>query len=192
MKAVTVVVVIGLIGIVQNAMKPVSVRQEAVLSTPSPTPAALATPTPAAITRPDTPAPTSKPTPTPAPTIASTPTPTPVKTPAPVKTPTPTPTPASPYRDGTYSAVGSYATPAGTQKISVMLRLSAGVVADSTVISMATDPTAQQYQNDFIAHYKPSVVGRSLATLSLGKISGSSLTPNGFNNSVSSIKVQAQ
>lgn len=95
------------------------------------------------------------------------------------------------YRDGTYSVDGSYDTPAGTQKIGITLVLSGGIVIDTSAVRRATNPTSKTYQDDFIANYKSSVVGKDISTLSLGKISGSSLTPNGFNAAVTAIKVQA-
>jgi uncharacterized protein with FMN-binding domain len=117
-----------------------------------------------------------------------------IATPKPTATPvpTPTPTPASPYKDGTYTAIGSYGSPAGTQRISVTIRLSGGIVADSSVTAMADNSTSLQYQNDFITHYKAYVTGKAIATLNLGKVSLSSETPIGFNSSVTAIKGQAK
>jgi hypothetical protein len=140
------------------------------------------------------------PTPTPTATVPGQPTPVPTKTPVPTATPkptatpvpTPTPTPASPYKDGTYTAIGSYGSPAGTQRISVTIRLSGGIVADSSVTAMADNSTSLQYQNDFITHYKAYVTGKAIATLNLGKVSLSSETPIGFNSSVTAIKGQAK
>ena len=47
------------------------------------------------------------------------------------------------------------------------------------------------YENNFIANYKPFVVGKQLKDLSLSKISSASLTPIGFNNATDSIRAQA-
>lgn len=65
------------------------------------------------------------------------------------------------------------------------------VVTAATVTAKATDETSMMYQNTFIAGYKTFVVGKNIADVQLGKVSGSSLTPRGFNDAVSAIKTQA-
>gem|GEM_PF-2885074 len=132
----------------------------------------------------------ASPTPT-ASTTATLSTPKPTSTPAPTPTPTPSPTPTATFRDGTYSAVGSYATNGFTEKIGISLTISGGVITATSATNMAVNPTSKNYQNDFIANYKPYVIGRSISSLSLGKVATSSLTPNGFNAATSSIKLQA-
>lgn len=96
------------------------------------------------------------------------------------------------YKDGTYYADGSYQNGAGQlEKIGITLVLSGGVVTDTSAVNEAKNPTSKTYENDFIANYKSYVVGKSISGLSLGKISTSSLTPNGFNDAVSQIKTKA-
>jgi len=96
------------------------------------------------------------------------------------------------YKDGTYSATGSYNSPGGVQEVDVSLTLKDGVVTSSTVKSGATDREAAEYQGEFIAGYKSFVTGKSISDLSLSKVSGSSLTPLGFNHAVEQIKDEAQ
>ncbi len=156
--------------------------------TPNPTPTqnhagTTTTPTPS-----NTPQPTIQPSSTPSPTPIPTPTSTPLPTPTPVPTPTPI---VYKYRNGTYSASGSYNTPGGSEPLGVSLQIVNDKVVASTVTAQATGATSLFYQNDFIANYGPYVNGKSLDTLSLGKVAMSSLTPNGFNVAASSIRAQA-
>jgi hypothetical protein len=125
----------------------------------------------------------------------TTPTPTeaaPSATPVPTRTPTPAPAVTSKFRDGTYTASGSYRTPGGTQSIIVTLTISKDIITRSSVTENAQGNTSEAFQGDFIANYQPLVIGRQLDQLSLTKVSSSSLTPNGFNRAVDSIEGQAR
>lgn len=95
------------------------------------------------------------------------------------------------YKDGTYKAVGTYDTPEGEESVTVSLTLKDGVVSDANVTANATGGRSLRYQQMFIGGYKAVVVGKSIEALSVGKVSGSSLTPIGFNNALSQIKTQA-
>lgn len=138
-----------------------------------------------------TPAPSPTPIPTTvAPKAPPTITPTPI-TPAPVA-PAPPPVTYS-YKDGTYSAVGSFPVPGLITKINVTIVVVNDIVTDSSVtIPPGSDPTSTNYDNKFIANYKPFVIGKALSTLSLSKVSAASLTPNGFNNALNQIRVTAK
>ena len=103
-----------------------------------------------------------------------------------------TPTTASVYKDGTYSATGSYDTPDGPQSIDVSLTIASDTVTDATVTGEANSGESTRYQDKFISGYKGSVIGKKIATLKLGTISGSSLTPEGFNDVVVAIRTQAK
>ena len=96
------------------------------------------------------------------------------------------------YKDGTYSATGSYNSPGGPDQLGVTVTISNDVIADVSVTSGAGDRTSQRYQNMFISSYKQFVVGQDISSLNLGKISGSSLTPIGFNDALAKIKTQAK
>lgn len=100
-------------------------------------------------------------------------------------------TTATSYRDGTYSATGSYGSPAGVETIDVSVTLSANTITAATVVSEANDNRAQAYQDAFIDGYKSYVVGRDITTVKLSQVSGSSLTSEGFNNALDQIKRQA-
>ncbi len=99
---------------------------------------------------------------------------------------------ASAYRDGTYSANGTYMSPGGPDEIAVTLTLVNGIVTDANVTSVTADRKSAQYQNRFILGYKQYVVGKSISSINLTNVSGSSLTPIGFNNALSQIKSQAK
>jgi Tfp pilus assembly protein PilV len=99
---------------------------------------------------------------------------------------------ASPYKDGTYTAVGNYTSPGGQEELGVTLTLASGVVVDSQVEVKATRPISKERQEDFAENYQSQVVGKSIDEISLGKISGSSLSPKGFNDAVEKVKTQAQ
>lgn len=97
-----------------------------------------------------------------------------------------------PFKDGVYSVTGNYTSPGGQEEIGVTLTLADGVVTDSQVEVRATRPISKMKQTDFSEHYKTEVVGKSLSELQLSKVSGSSLTPKGFNDALQKIKAEAQ
>ena len=108
--------------------------------------------------------------------------------------PAPTPAPvasASKYKDGTYGATGTYRTPESVETISVTLTLANDVVTDVTSTISASAPESAQYQRSFLNNYKAFVVGKSIGSLKLSQVSGSSLTSGGFNSALSQIKAKA-
>jgi uncharacterized protein with FMN-binding domain len=96
------------------------------------------------------------------------------------------------YKDGTYSATGSYISPGGHQGLQVTLTLTNDVVTDASVVSGAIDGTSRRYQSMFISGYKQYVIGKKISTLNVGAVSGSSLTPQGFNDAVTQIEAEAK
>lgn len=118
----------------------------------------------------------------------------PAPTPAPVTTkPTTTTTStSSSYKDGTYSAVGTYMSPGGQDQISVSVTLAKDLITSVDVTPLVADRTSAKYMDKFIGGYKSYVVGKSIASLSLSKVSGASLTPIGFNNAITQIKAKAK
>ncbi len=101
-------------------------------------------------------------------------------------------TAANTYKNGTYSASGTYSTPGGAESINVTLTIKDGVVTDSSVSQSTTNRESQEFFNSFAASYKGKVVGQKLESLSLSRVSGSSLTPRGFNSALASIKSKAK
>jgi uncharacterized protein with FMN-binding domain len=96
------------------------------------------------------------------------------------------------YKDGTYTATGTYSYHSGTESIGVTVTLSNGVVEEVSVEKMAKAPASVKMQDDFIANFEPMVVGKNIDDVNLGKVSGSSLTPIGFNAAIEDIKSQSQ
>ena len=95
------------------------------------------------------------------------------------------------YKNGTYTAEGTYTSPGGPEAITVSVTIANGVVTNTTVNPQADNPVSIKFQNDFVAGYKAFVVGKNINDLKLSKVSGSSLTPVGFNNALTKIKEQA-
>ncbi len=99
---------------------------------------------------------------------------------------------ASEFKDGTYSADGSYQTPGGRESIGVTVTLKSGVITYATVEQHATAGEAEEYQSKFAGAFRSQVVGKKIDEVSLSRIAGSSLTPNGFNNAITEIESKAQ
>ena len=117
--------------------------------------------------------------------------------PAPTKNPTATPAPVTAdkrytYKNGTYSAQGPYGTPEGQVAINVTLTITNDVITNANVVSVSGDRTTQRYQSKFISGYKQYVIGKSVDSVQLSNVSGSSLTPDGFNTALDAIKAQAR
>ncbi|GAA2530372.1 FMN-binding protein [Rarobacter incanus] len=93
--------------------------------------------------------------------------------------------------DGSYSASGTYQSPGGTQQIEVAVTIKSGVISDVTVTPAGADATSTAYQKDFASHIADEVVGKSLADAKVTKVSGSSLTSQGFNAALEQIASQA-
>lgn len=99
---------------------------------------------------------------------------------------------AATYKDGTYNATGSYMVHAGAEQVQIGLTVKDGIVTDTTFQGTPKFPMSQRYMDMFNQNYKTMVVGKKLSEIKLGKVSGSSLTPMGFNDAVEKIKQQAK
>lgn len=105
----------------------------------------------------------------------------------------PTPKPgASSYKDGAFTAQGQYFTHEGPENVSVTLTLKNGVITDSKFQGSPNAMMSGYYMQMFADNYKPMVIGQSIDSVNLDRVSGSSLTPMGFNDAVSKIKAQAK
>ena len=96
------------------------------------------------------------------------------------------------YKDGTYSATGSYAAPSGAESVTVSLTIKGDVVTDASSSVNAKGGASKSYQEIFAANFKQYVVGKNIDNIVLTKVSGSSITPVGFNDALAKIKVQAK
>jgi uncharacterized protein with FMN-binding domain len=97
----------------------------------------------------------------------------------------------SSYKDGTYTANGTYKYHSGSEEVTVTLTLKDGTVTDSVFKGTSSVRTSQRFMDMFAENYKPMVMGKKIDEVKLGKVSGSSLTPLGFNDAVEKIKQQA-
>jgi uncharacterized protein with FMN-binding domain len=93
------------------------------------------------------------------------------------------------YRDGTYRAEGEYG--GLPSHIKVEVTLDDGLITDVDVTPRATDPTSLDLQSRFAAAVSRVAVGRPIDTLEVGKLAGSSGTPQGFNDALEQIRAQS-
>ena len=96
------------------------------------------------------------------------------------------------YKDGTYAATGMYTSPAGKEEVGVSLTLKDNVITDVTFTPKATNEVSIKLQGMFASGFKELVVGKDINTVKLDKVSGSSLTPKGFNDALDKIRLEAQ
>ena len=96
------------------------------------------------------------------------------------------------YKDGSYTATGSYMSPGGQDQIGVTLTLANDIITDVSINPQAGDRTSSRYMARFASGYKQYVVGKNIADVNLTNVSGSSLTPIGFNDALNQIKAQAK
>jgi uncharacterized protein with FMN-binding domain len=99
---------------------------------------------------------------------------------------------SSSYKDGTYTASGSYRTPETVETINVTLTVKDNVVSDASIQQSPQDRESVEYQAAFKENYKSYVVGKKISDIQLSRVSGSSLTSSGFNTALEQIKTQAQ
>jgi uncharacterized protein with FMN-binding domain len=96
------------------------------------------------------------------------------------------------YKDGSYTAKGTYQSPGGQEAITVDVTLKSNIVTATSARSGASDDEAMAYQSQFISGYKQHVIGKPISSLNLSNVSGSSLTSQGFNDAIKQIEKQAQ
>ncbi|GAA4737304.1 hypothetical protein GCM10025783_04650 [Amnibacterium soli] len=92
---------------------------------------------------------------------------------------------------GTWTATGEYQTPGGQESVTVTLTAKSGTVTAVKVTGSGDSPNSRQYQAAFISGISAEVVGKPLATLDVGAVSGSSLTGQGFDAAVDTIRADA-
>lgn len=107
--------------------------------------------------------------------------------------PTPSTTPISTsYKDGTYTAVGDYTTHAGPEAVQITVTLKDNIITDTQFQATPNERLSQRYQGMFADNYKALVIGKNINDVQLGAVSGSSLTPMGFNDAIAKIQQQAK
>ncbi len=95
------------------------------------------------------------------------------------------------YKDGSYSTSAEYYTPEETDSIKVTLAVKNGVVTNVSASTSTSSRESRQYDSAFLNAYKSYVVGKSLGSLNLNRVSGASLTTEGFNKALDAIRQQA-
>jgi hypothetical protein len=95
------------------------------------------------------------------------------------------------YKNGTYSADGTYSSPDGQEEIAVTIIVKSDVITAVTVRSVESNGQGAQYQAQFESGISSVVVGKQLASLQVSAVSGSSLTSNGFNTALDAIRSEA-
>lgn len=96
------------------------------------------------------------------------------------------------YKDGTYSADGTYVSPNGTETVGVQLTLAAGTVKDVQITQHPSNPNTRKFQGEFAGGIAAQVVGKNIDELNVSKVAGSSLTSGGFNKALEQIKSEAR
>jgi len=96
------------------------------------------------------------------------------------------------FKDGSYTATGSYVSPGGNENITVHVTLQNGIITATSADPGANVPEASEYQGMFISGYKSLVLGKDISDVHLSRVSGSSLTSQGFNEAISQIENEAK
>ena len=94
-------------------------------------------------------------------------------------------------KDGSYSATGDYQSPGGASAVAVTLTLKSGTITALKVVPKAENATAQQYEAQFASGVNAVAVGKKIAGLQVGAVSGSSLTSQGFETALAAIQKEA-
>jgi len=95
----------------------------------------------------------------------------------------------SDYRDGEYQATGEYGSLPSSITVKVTLRDK--LITDVEVTPHATNETSLDLQKRFAKAVPKVVIGKSIDEVNVGRLAGSSGTPDGFNNAIEQIKEQA-
>ncbi|OGL23604.1 hypothetical protein A2791_02055 [Candidatus Saccharibacteria bacterium RIFCSPHIGHO2_01_FULL_46_30] len=95
------------------------------------------------------------------------------------------------YKNGSFSANGSYRTPGGTETISVSVTLKDDVITSVSVTGNGRGDSAE-YQSMFKSGVSSLTVGKDIDDVKLSRVSGSSLTSTGFNSALDTIKTEAR
>lgn len=99
---------------------------------------------------------------------------------------------AGSYADGEYTASGSYTPPSNqTEEVDVTLTLEGNTVTALEVTTSGNHPTSKAYQREFTSGVQEQVIGKSLDELDVDKVAGSSLTSQGFNKALETIRAEA-
>ena len=99
---------------------------------------------------------------------------------------------SGPFKDGDYSADGSYLSPAGEQTVTVALTLANDKIAAITVTPHADRSDRQGVSGMFVQGIAAIAVGKDISLLSVTHVAGSSLTSGGFRKAIEAIETDAK
>lgn len=96
------------------------------------------------------------------------------------------------FKDGTYSADGPYFAPGGLESINVSVTVSKGVVSSVNITGSSSDRRSNQYIETIKQIIANLIVGKPLdQAYPDAKLTGASLTAQGFNTALDNIIKQA-
>lgn len=95
------------------------------------------------------------------------------------------------YKDGSYTASINYRVPNGTNTIKVTMSIKNDSVESVKTDSNYSDYESQYYISGFENNIDKTVKGKSLSSLSVGRVGGASLTSNAFNYAIKTIRNEA-
>lgn len=82
----------------------------------------------------------------------------------------------------------TYISPGGEERISIMLTIADGVVAEAEATSLAKHPTSKQMQAGFVEEFSGAVLGMTLEQLeTVDRIGGASLTTGALRKSITKL-----
>jgi uncharacterized protein with FMN-binding domain len=100
--------------------------------------------------------------------------------------------PSTVYKNGSYSVVKDYVSPAGKDSIGVKIEIANDVVTKVEVTNLANHDVSKNFQNKFIPSIGTVTVGKSVADLKIGVVSGASLASAAFNEALEQVRTQAK
>ena len=95
------------------------------------------------------------------------------------------------YKDGTYSVDESYTSPGGQEEVAVSVTVKSDLITAVTVKTIKAEGQGGQYQARFESAISGTVVGKSLSSLSVSRVAGSSLTSEAFDSALDAIRTEA-
>lgn len=98
----------------------------------------------------------------------------------------------SSYRDGEFTASGTYSSPDGTDEIDVSVTLRNGVIESVSVETNPKSTTGARHQQLFAEGIAGEVEGERIDEVEVGRVNGSSLTGAGFNQAIGRIRQEAR
>lgn len=105
---------------------------------------------------------------------------------------TSTSTTTSSYKDGTYTASANYSVPHGYQNsINVSVTIKDGVISAASATHSSSDRESAEFIDSFNSSLSSKVVGQSLSGASFSRIGGASLTTDGFQTAIETVKNEA-